>query len=294
MIRAQGISKAYGGTPVLHDVSLDIQGGEILGLVGPNGAGKTTFLKCLLGVAFADSGHATIDSFCTRSQSVSVRKTVGYAPSDVSLYDRLNASETLRFALAGYPNAQLQMGLGLFDTFQLPAQQPVGEFSHGMKRKLLLTCALASNAPNLILDEPMEGLDPEARRLVEAMLTTAAQNGKCILFSSHDLASVERVCHAVAFLREGLLLEQAPLSEILERASRHIQLTFREALTIDRLPQENGMRWVGGDTRWVLTFNGPAEKALAQISHLPIASLRDSSAGLEDVFEALYRSEAPA
>ncbi|MBT3339881.1 MAG: ABC transporter ATP-binding protein [Planctomycetes bacterium] len=291
MIRAQSLSKTYGKKTVLREVSIQIQNGEILGLVGPNGAGKTTFLKCLLGIARADSGQAQIDSFCTGRQSLAARKITGFAPSVVSLYDNLNAVQTLQLAIHGYPAPKLQVGLDLFDAFQLPRQQAVGKFSHGMKRKLLLVCALAANTPNLVLDEPMEGLDPEARRFVESLLTAEAQSGRCILFSSHDLASVERICQSVAFLRDGLLLEQAPLAEILDRASRHIQLSFREPLTLEQLPQHENLQWSGQGLKWSLRFQGPTEKALAMISSLPIASLRDSSAGLEDVFEALYRPE---
>lgn len=291
MIRVDGLKKAYSGTPVLHGVCLEVRAGEVFGFVGPNGAGKTTLLKCLTGVARADAGALTIDGVDVRARPLEARRRIGYAPSETAMYDSFRVRAMLDFAIDYHPHADRERGRELLAHFRLPERARVRTLSHGMKRKLLLAQALASGAPVLLLDEPMEGLDPEARRDLESILVTEAAGGRTVFFSSHDLASVERVCERVAFLRGGHILECAPVVEVLERAGRSLSLRLREPRTLQQLPQGTDLRWSGDGFEWRLEFDGPTEDVLARLAALPIASLRDASGGLEEVFDALYGPE---
>lgn len=288
MIRTVDIRKSYAAREILRGVSLEVQPGEIFGFVGPNGAGKTTFLKCLLGIAHAQSGEILLGKVDARRDPLAARRLCGYAPSETAMYDSLTVWGMIKFALAFHDGADLDRARQLLDLYQLPHRRRVRALSHGMKRKLLLTQALASGAPILLLDEPMEGLDPEARRLLERQLQNEAADGRTVFFSSHDLASVERVCQRVAFLRDGKLLACDRVETILEQAGRVLQLHLREPYAEDRLPQAPGFRWKGADTHWRLQFEGTVEDVLPRLATLPIAGLRDASGGLEEVFEALY------
>ncbi|MCH2100384.1 MAG: ABC transporter ATP-binding protein [Planctomycetes bacterium] len=297
MIEVHGLQKAYGEQKVLKGIELAVRDGEVFGFVGPNGAGKSTFLKCVLGIARCDSGSVRLgngdDVIDALRKPLEARLRVGYSPGETSLYQSLRADDFLRFALAHYRSADLAEGLSLMERLSLPLHKRIKSFSHGMKRKLLLAQALASRAPVLMLDEPMEGLDPEARRIAEQLLTDAASVGRTVFFSSHDLSSVERICDRVAFLRSGKIMETGRIHDILARASRTLHLTLEHEIDVSMLPERPGWDWEGAGTRWRLTFEDDLAFTLARLQSLPIVGIRDGSGRLEDVFESLYGPDAP-
>lgn len=292
MIRTSGLKKAYDGREVLGGLDLEVAEGEVFGFVGPNGAGKSTFLKCLIGVVRADAGEIRVAGLDARREPLAVRARVGYAPGETALYHRMRCAELIDFAIDFHPQADRGRARELMEAFELPPRRKVGQLSHGMKRKLLLTQALACGAPLLLLDEPMEGLDPDARRLVEGILRQEATDGRTVFFSSHDLASVERVCDRVAFLRAGRLLEVGTLEQLQRRLGHVLQLRLREPRERAQLPEGPGFQWQGEGRRWRLEFEGPLEAALAALQGLPLAGLQHADGGLEEVFELLYGPEA--
>lgn len=217
MLNVHDLCKRFSGQSVLRGVSLHVKPGEVYGFVGPNGAGKTSLLKCVAGVVRPDQGAVTLNGVSVQSEPLKARHQLGYAPSETALYDSMTGKDMLKWMLAFHRHADFEHGLSLLDSFGLPLHKRVRTYSHGMKRKLLLTQALATHAPLLILDEPMEGLDPQARRTVEALLNEAASKGQSVLFSSHDLVSVQRSCQRVAFLRDGQLLEEGSVEALIGR-----------------------------------------------------------------------------
>ena len=159
MIHARNIVKSYGEVDVLRGISLEVERGTIHGFVGPNGAGKSTFLKSIVGVVRLDSGSLHVDGVDAQCDALEVRRRVGYAPAETSLYHRMLAKELLDLAIRYHPGSDRARGLELLDVLGVPPRRRVGALSHGMKRKLILSQAIASNAPLMILDEPMEALD---------------------------------------------------------------------------------------------------------------------------------------
>ncbi|MDP7061610.1 MAG: ABC transporter ATP-binding protein [Planctomycetota bacterium] len=266
MLSTTNIHKSYAAQSVLRGVSLRVEKGEIFGFVGPNGAGKTTFLKCLLGLTRVDSGSIRLGDVDAVKQSLAGRRLCAYAPSETAMYDSMTVRAMLEFALTFHKGAEFERAYAMLDSFGLPHKRKVRALSHGMKRKLLLTQAICSGTPIVLLDEPMEGLDPDARRELETILEAAAAQGKTVFFSSHDLASVERVCNRVAFLRNGKLLECDTVASILERAGHSVKLALREPLDAHALPKSSNISWSGEGTDWQLNYHGK----------------------LEEVFDALY------
>ncbi|MDP6940652.1 MAG: ABC transporter ATP-binding protein [Planctomycetota bacterium] len=260
MIQSRDLRKSYGDREVLRGVSLSVQKGEVFGFVGPNGAGKTTFLKCLAGITRPKSGSLEVCGVNVLKNPLAARKRIGYAPGETSLYESMRVKGFLQFCLSFYKTADYSRAIELANEFALPLTQRVRELSHGMKRKLLLIQAITSGGEVILLDEPMEGLDPEARRKVESMLRDLAAQGRTIFFSSHDLSSIERVCNRVGFLRKGELVRCGTLEEVMSDASQFLQLRFQEE---DR------------------------EEIFSALQDLPAQTSRVSG-DLEDVFENLY------
>ncbi|MEE2907162.1 MAG: ABC transporter ATP-binding protein [Planctomycetota bacterium] len=291
MIRTRELTKSYHQTPVLQGVSMDVAAGTIHGFVGPNGAGKSTFLKCLVGVVHPDSGDITVDGLDARRESLKVRTRIGYAPAETTLYHRMESRELLDFAIRYHPSPDLARGLALLDQLEVPANRRVGALSHGMKRKLLLVQAIASNAPIMVLDEPMEALDPEARRIVEGLMRDEVSAGRTIFMSSHDLYSTQRLCSRVTFLHHGRVLRDGPVHELLTGIPGRLHVQFRSAMRQDDLPTNDGLQWTGANTNWQVRFQCSLEQAMAHLSTLPMASIRDDGGHLEDLFDQLYQVE---
>ncbi len=293
MLRLESITKSYGTTTVLRGVSLDVTRGEIVGLAGPNGAGKTTLLKCLMGIVRPNSGGIQVGRVDAIAQPLAARRLIGYAPSETALYHRLRAVELLDLAIRFHPASSLAAGRELLTELGVPLRRRVGNLSHGMKRKVLLAQALSSGAPLLVLDEPMEAFDPDARRITVDLLRSAATDGRSILCSSHDLASTERLCDRVCFLQSGSVIREGATGDILAEAGRVVHITLRSPLGVDQLPTQDGWTWSGGGTSWTLVHNTAPEAILAALSTLAIASIRSGSGSLDEVFAALYTEPLP-
>ncbi len=219
MIVTEGLTRRFGDTVVVDDVSLSIGEGEIFGLLGPNGAGKTTTLRMIAGLIGVTSGRATVDgSDVTDPRAVAtVRSIVGVLPEEPGLSGDLTAVATLDFfgRLYGLSRAAraerteaLLHRLGLFDR----RDQVVSTYSKGLKQRLALARALVHDPRVVLLDEPTANLDPEAARVVREVLVELAGDGRTVVLNTHRLDEVERLCHRVGVLNTRLMRVGTPSS----------------------------------------------------------------------------------
>jgi len=208
MIRTEKLSRNYGSKRALIDLDLEVHPGEILGFLGPNGAGKSTTVKILTGLVRQDSGHATVAGFDTWTQPLEVKKRIGYVPEQPALYDSLTAAEYLEMVGCLYhlePAASRTRREELLQLFGLHGDQHqrIKEFSKGMRQKVVIAAALLHKPEVLILDEPFDGLDANMALVMKELLRQLASQGKTILFSSHILEVVERICTRIAIINQG-------------------------------------------------------------------------------------------
>ena len=229
-----GLSKSYPvghlrqrPVPVLVDLSLEVQPGEIFGYLGPNGSGKTTTLKIVTGLLHADRGSFSVLGH--PQGETAWRYKVGYLPEHPYLYDYLTAREYLDYAgrLFGIGARQRrERGQQLLDLVGLrrAADTPVRRFSKGMVQRAGIAQALVNDPELVILDEPMSGLDPIGRRLVRNIILDLKKAGKTVLFSTHILSDAETLCDRVAVLRSGRLLDVGPLASILKLDISHMEV----------------------------------------------------------------------
>jgi ABC-2 type transport system ATP-binding protein len=229
-IRTENLTKRYGDQLALDGLSLEVPEGSVFGLLGENGAGKTTTLQILLGLLAADVGKAEVLGLNPAREGLQIRRKVGYVPEQAALYDWMTVAEIGWFAAGFHPDARTGTAAfqtrytELVDSFGLPPKRKTKALSKGMKAKVSLALALASDPPLLVLDEPTSGLDTMVRReFLESMVDLAA-SGRTVLLSSHQIAEVERVASRVALLHQGKLILAEPLEELKAR-------TFLLALT---------------------------------------------------------------
>jgi ABC-2 type transport system ATP-binding protein len=242
-IRTERLTRRFGGVAVIDALDLAIAPGEIYGFLGPNGAGKTTTIKLLVGLLEPDAGSALVAGHDVWAEPVAAKAALGYVADRAILYDRLTGREFLDFLaqLRGTPrreaDARARELLALLDLAEY-ADLPCGTYSFGMKRKLALAGALLHRPAALILDEPLNGLDPRAARRVKRLLAGLAGDGTAILLSTHDLATAESICHRVGILHRGRLIAEGATPELRRLAAApDLEAVFLE-LTADE-PEEH-------------------------------------------------------
>jgi ABC-2 type transport system ATP-binding protein len=219
-IRDLAVSYGKGTRAVraLDGVSLDLRPGEILGLIGPNGAGKTTLIKAVLGLLEPDAG--SVRAVGRAGGSVAARARIGYMPEVAYYYEFLRAGEFLRLCgrLCGLRGRDLERRItALLDRVGLAAHRRklIKHYSKGMRQKLGLAQAILHEPELLLLDEPTSGLDPLARRDVRRLMCSLRDEGRTVLFSSHELSEVETVCDRLAMIKAGRLIVSGTMDEIL-------------------------------------------------------------------------------
>jgi ABC-2 type transport system ATP-binding protein len=218
VISVRNLVKNFGAQRAVDDLTLDIGSGEIVGFLGPNGAGKSTTLKMLTGMIEPTSGTATIAGFDITRQPIEVKRNVGFVPESGAVFESITGLEylTMVAALYGIPEdaavERIRQFIQFFDLgFDTLTDKLLGAYSKGMRRKVVITSALLHNPPVVFFDEPLDGLDANAAVGFKALIQTLARSGKTIVYSSHILDVVERVCDRVIIIDKGrLLLDGAP------------------------------------------------------------------------------------
>ncbi len=213
MISVQGLTKQFGTQTAVDALSFEIPAGQIVGFLGPNGAGKSTTLKMLTGMLVPTSGTATVCGFDLQREPIEVKRHVGFVPESGAVFESLTGLEYLEMvaALYGIPEeaarARIGQFISFFDlSFQTLTDKLLGAYSKGMRRKVVITAALLHNPPVVFFDEPLDGLDANAAVGFKALIQTLAKEGKTIVYSSHILDVVERVCDRVLIIDKGKLL----------------------------------------------------------------------------------------
>ena len=275
------LGKSYDGRPALQGLSLEIEQGEVLGFLGPNGAGKTTTIRLLLGFLRPTSGTAAVFGFDCWRQSLATRRTLGYLPGDVRLYDSMSGRQLLALC------ARLRRGSGrsleLADRLDLDLDKRVGTYSKGNKQKLGLVQALMHEPKLLILDEPTSALDPLVQETVYEILAELKQSGTTIFFSSHVLSEVQKVCDRYAIIHAGQLRREGSVGELGELAGNLVRVAFRDPEAGHRALSDAGFETRREGKESVLRATDPNDivRALAtmEIKRLDIRPL-----SVEEVF----------
>lgn len=237
MLETRQLTKLYRGVAAVRDVSFSLQPGEILGYVGPNGSGKSTTVKMLTGLLQPTSGHIFFRGADIREDMTGFKQRMGYVPEEPYLYTHLSGMEylTLVGRLRGMEAKSLRSKaeelLSLFD-LRPDRYSPLSGYSKGMRQKVLISAALLSDPELIILDEPFSGLDVNAALLFRELLRELAGRGRMILFSSHVLEVVEKLCSRVVILYQGRIVAQDSLANLRELLSLPSLLEVFSQLTM--------------------------------------------------------------
>lgn len=212
----RGLVRRFGKTTAVDRVDLSIEPGEFYGLLGQNGAGKTTTIKCIVGLLRPNDGRVGIGEFDTWRSPTEVKARIGVLPEEFNLYERLTGAELLDFtaAMHGLERSEARQRRNeLLEMLDLTnaGSKLVGDYSRGMRKKVALGAAIIHRPPVLFLDEPFEGVDAVSARLIQNLLKQAASGGTTIVFSSHEMHLVEKLCTRIGIMVDGqLTIEETP------------------------------------------------------------------------------------
>jgi len=221
MIQTEHLSRSYGDKEALIDLNLKVEPGEILGFLGPNGAGNSTTVKMLTGLIRPTSGRALVAGFDVVEQPLEVKKRIGYVPETAAVYQALTAAEYLELVACLHhmdPTQAEARRNELIEIFGLAdaQHQRLTEYSKGMRQKVVMIAALLHRPEVLFLDEPFDGLDANAAAVSKELLKRLADQGRTILFCSHILEVVERVCSRIVVIDQGRQIAEGTAEGIRE------------------------------------------------------------------------------
>ena len=243
MIKIRNLTKEFGPQVAVRSIDLDVPAGELVGLLGPNGAGKTTTIKMLTGMLLPTSGTAAVGGFDVVQDPLSVKRIIGYVPETGAVFESLTAWEYLQLVAALYhipeneATERIQRFGQFFDlTIDTLQDKQLSAYSKGMRQKVVITAALLHNPQVVFLDEPLNGLDANAALSLKTLITSLAREGKTIVYCSHILDVVERICERVVIIHQGSIVADGTVSQLLEQTGeKSLEHVFNKLTATENL-----------------------------------------------------------
>ena len=297
-LQIKNLSKWYGAARGVEALSLSIAPGEIFGYLGPNGAGKTTTIRCLMGMLRPSAGECRVLGERVEPGRATRHARIGYLPGDFRAWPELTPRRalTLLEALGGRRG-----GAGrreeLAERLGLALDRRLGDLSKGNRQKTGLIAALQHRPDLLILDEPTSGLDPLVRQTALDLIREAAREGAAVMLSSHDLDEVAATCGRAGILREGRLVELAPISQIVRQVESRLTVWFAAGTPAPEFPegQMPGARVAQCGEGWMeLAYHGSADPLLKWLAQWPVERIVTPRMTLQDAFFHYYYKESGA
>lgn len=298
-VRICNLTKRFGRTLALDDISFSFDSGHIFGFVGPNGAGKTTAMRIMATLEEPTSGDVYINGCSVREQPEKVRRLLGYVPDSLPTHNDITVHEYLDFygrayGLRGAPLRSAVEGIEEFTNLTGIREKLIRHLSKGMKQRVSLGRALIFDPDVLVLDEPAAGLDPRARIELRELLTILAERNKAILISSHILTELTEICNGVVIIERGRILENGTIEEVVQKQSVKRSMAMRAlqpvAVVIKHLAQTahiDNIREVAGAVHFELEGeDAEASQVLAQLigQGIQVIEFRETRENLEDIF----------
>ena len=297
MIEVEGLTKSYGKSRGIIDVSFSVPEGEVFGFLGPNGAGKTTTIRILMALLRADAGRARIAGLDCWDGSIDIKRMVGYVPGEPSLDPNLTGGQIIEYFAnlrGGVDRAYLKT---LITRLDLDTSKKFRQYSSGNKRKVVLIQALMHRPRLLILDEPTNGLDPINQQTFDDLVREARDEGRTVLLSSHVLSEVEKTCSRVGIIREGRLVRVGGLAELKDIKRYEITIAFANPVPVDAFRRLDGVADVvdvDGGRAIRLAMQGAADAVVKRAAEFNVVSLTSYEPSLEDIFMRYYTDGQPA
>ncbi len=286
IINVQNLTKFYGKSRGVEELSFTVNEGEIFGFIGPNGAGKSTTIRLLLSLIYPTSGQAMIFGKDVTKAGPEIRENIGYLPSEVFYYDDMRVRDLLRYSASFYPGDHRERIAYLVDVMELEMDRKIRDLSYGNKKKVGIVQGLLHNPPLLFLDEPTSGLDPLMQRKFFDLIREENKKGVTVFFSSHFLGEVQRICDRVGIIREGRMVEVSDIRTLQKNNYKKIRVLSHNAQANFEMPGVSNLLQEDGWTQFF--YSGDINQVLQRVSGFEVEDLSIEEPTLEEIFMHYY------
>ena len=288
VIETTRLTKYYGKSRGIVDVDLAVEEGEIFGFIGPNGAGKSTTIRTLLSLIRKTSGEARIFGLDCERDKVKILEDVGYLPSEVFYYDNMRAIDLLRYSASFYKKDCTRRIEELSSLLQLDLKKKIEDMSLGNKKKVGIVQGLLHSPRLIILDEPTSGLDPLMQKTFFELIRKEHERGATVLFSSHILGEVQRICDRVAIIKEGRIVGVQRIGELQSSAYKNVSLTAKDGAALRSFTVAGAQNVEVSGRNVSFIFKGDVNTLLSGIGQIPLANVDITEPTLEEIFMHYY------
>ncbi|MBL4953235.1 ABC transporter ATP-binding protein [Neobacillus sp. OS1-32] len=288
VIELNNLTKTYGKARGISNISFTVEEGEIFGFIGPNGAGKSTTIRTMLSLIYPTSGSATIFGKDSVKFAPEIKKEIGYLPSEVFYYDNMKVKDLLKYSGSFYKKDCSQRIKQLAELLDLDLNKKIDDLSFGNKKKVGIVQGLLHEPKLIILDEPTSGLDPLMQQKFFDLLKEENKKGTTILFSSHILSEVQKMCDRVAIIKEGELVKVEKISTLKENNHKRFKLETKAPMPQGFL-QIAGVQNLEIDGLHVsFLYSGNINLMLQKLAQLELLNLWIEEPDLEEIFMHYY------
>lgn len=291
VIEIENLTKYYGKARGIIDINFNVEEGEIFGFIGPNGAGKSTTIRTLLGLIYPTSGSAKIFGKDCIRYGPEIKKEIGYLPAEVFYYDKMKVIDLLKYSASFYKKDSSKRINELAEAMNLDINKRIDDLSLGNKKKVGIVQGLLHEPKLIILDEPTSGLDPLMQQKFFDLLVKENKKGATILFSSHILSEVQKLCNRVAIIKEGRIVKVEKISTLKENNYKKFKIEIKSKL------DKNYFGIAGVSDLEVkgrlasFLFRGNINSIMKKISEIEIVNLWVEEPNLEEIFMHYYEKE---
>jgi ABC-2 type transport system ATP-binding protein len=292
VIEINNLTKRYGKARGISDISFNVEQGEIFGFIGPNGAGKSTTIRTLLSLIYPTSGSAKIFGKDCIQFAPEIKKEIGYLPSEVFYYDNMKVKDLLNYSASFYKKDCRKRIKELAEIMDLDLNKKIDDLSLGNKKKVGIVQGLLHEPKLIILDEPTSGLDPLMQQKFFELLEEENKKGATILFSSHILSEVQRLCNRVAIIKEGKIVTVEKISTLKENTYKKFKIETKAQLDNNyfSIAGVNKLEIKNNVTSFI--FRGNINDIMKKIAEIEIMNLWIEEPDLEEIFMHYYEKEA--
>jgi len=291
IIEINRLTKYYGKSRGIIDVDFSVEEGEIFGFIGPNGAGKSTTIRLLLSLIYPTSGTSKIFGKDCFSNGPEIRKDIGYLPSEVFYYDDMKVIDLLKYSATFYKKDCMKRIKELSEVMDLDLTRKIDDLSYGNKKKVGIVQGLLHEPKLIILDEPTSGLDPLMQQKFFSLLESENKRGATILFSSHVLSEVQRLCGRVAIIKEGKIIKLEKISALQENTFKRFKIETTSEIQKDNFNVDGISNLEVEGNSATFLFKGNMNIIAKKLAGLELTDFWAEEPSLEEIFLHYYVKE---
>ncbi len=291
VIEINQLTKYYGKNRGIENVSFSVEEGEIFGFIGPNGAGKSTTIRALLSLIHPTSGSATIFGKDCIKYGSEIRRDIGYLPSEVFYYEHMKVREVLNYSASFYDNVDTSRIQSLAEIMDLDLNKRIDDLSYGNKKKVGIIQGLLHEPRLIILDEPTGGLDPLMQQKFFDLIRAENQKGATVLFSSHILSEVQKLCGRVAIIKDGSIVRVENIRDMQKHNYKKFTLDYRGLIDVQHFNLEGVTNLTVDENTLHFLFKGDINRMVERLQGQNLINLLVEEPSLEEIFMHYYQKE---